>query len=66
MDKQDPKANQLTGCLVRLFWMGVGNLILALAAIAIAQNQSGPFVTGVSGLGDASIVAREPLFGGTC
>ena len=43
MDEQDPKAKQLTGCLVRLFWMGVGNLILALAAIAIAQNDLGPF-----------------------
>ena len=44
MDEQNPKAGQLTGCLVRLFWMGAGNLILALAAIAIAQNHFGPFV----------------------
>ena len=44
MDKQNPGASQLTGCLVRLFWMGAGNLILALAVIAIAQNHSGPFV----------------------
>lgn len=44
MNVQDSKPSQLSGCLVRLFWMGAGNLILALAVIAIAQNHFGSFV----------------------
>jgi hypothetical protein len=34
-------ASQLGGCLVRLLWMAVGNMILILAAIYIAQDHKG-------------------------
>lgn len=41
MDSQSPKSGRTSGCLVRLFWMGVGNFVLVLAAIGIFQNASG-------------------------
>jgi hypothetical protein len=37
---------QLSGCLVRLFWMLVGNLGLLLAAIGIGENHAGFTLTG--------------------
>jgi hypothetical protein len=30
-----------SGCLVRLFWMGIGNVALALCAVAILRHQGG-------------------------
>lgn len=41
MDSESPKSGRISGCLVRLFWMGVGNLVLVLAAIGIYQNRAG-------------------------
>ncbi len=41
MDRESLKSGRVGGCLVRLFWMGVGNLILVLAAIGISQNHVG-------------------------
>jgi hypothetical protein len=42
----DENPSQFGGCLARLFWLMVGNLILVLAAIGIAQNPSGFAPTG--------------------
>ena len=39
-------SGHLGGCLARLFWLMVGNLILVLAAIGIGQNQAGFALTG--------------------
>jgi hypothetical protein len=41
MDSKSLKSGHSSGCLVRLFWMGVGNLVLVLAAIGIGQNRGG-------------------------
>ena len=41
VDQPNRNSAQVTGCLVRLFWMALGNLILVLAAIVIIQNRAG-------------------------
>lgn len=41
MPQQDPQPRQLSGCFVRLLWMMVGNVVLIMTAIAIAQKQRG-------------------------
>jgi hypothetical protein len=41
MDKSSQNPSQLGGCLVRMLWMAVGNLILVLSAIFIAQDKTG-------------------------
>jgi len=41
MDSESPKSGRTSGCLVRLFWMGVGNFVLVLAAVGIFQNRAG-------------------------
>jgi hypothetical protein len=41
MPSENPKSGRLSGCLVRLFWMGVGNLVLVLTAIGIGQKHAG-------------------------
>lgn len=47
MHSESLKSSRLSGCLVRLFWMGVGNLVLVLAAIGIGQNRAGFTFTGM-------------------
>jgi hypothetical protein len=42
----DENSSQVGGCLARLFWLIVGNVILVLAAIGISQNSSGFSLTG--------------------
>ena len=37
---EDHKYDPPAGCLLRIFWMMIGNLILLFCAVAIAQNQS--------------------------
>ena len=51
MDNGSLKSGRFSGCLVRLFWMGVGNLILVLATIGIGQNRGG-----------FTLTARDVLF----
>ena len=46
MPNENPQSGQIGGCLMRLFWMGAGNLILVLAAIGIGQNHAGFTLTG--------------------
>ena len=41
MDQSTQNSSELGGCLARLLWMAVGNLILVLAAVGIAQNKAG-------------------------
>lgn len=41
MDNEGLESGKASGCLVRLFWMGVGNLILVLAAVGISQHHAG-------------------------
>jgi hypothetical protein len=41
VDQSTQDGSQLGGCLVRVLWMAVGNLILVLAAINIAQSHAG-------------------------
>jgi hypothetical protein len=41
MESSNSNSNQLGGCLVRLLWMAVGNLVLVLLAIGIFQNRAG-------------------------
>jgi hypothetical protein len=41
MPQESSKTGRVSGCLVRLFWMGVGNLILVLLVIGIGQNHAG-------------------------
>jgi hypothetical protein len=41
VDQLTENSNQVSGCFVRLLWMAVGNLILVLAAVGIAQNKAG-------------------------
>ena len=41
MENRDARSGRVSGCLVRLFWMGAGNLILVLAAIGIGQQHAG-------------------------
>jgi hypothetical protein len=41
VDQSTHDGSQMGGCLVRVLWMAVGNLILVLAAINIAQNHAG-------------------------
>jgi hypothetical protein len=41
MDQSNEKPHELSGCLARMLWMAVGNLILVLAAIFIAQDHVG-------------------------
>jgi hypothetical protein len=41
MDRSNGNSTQVAGCLVRIFWMVFGNLILVLTAIAIIQTQAG-------------------------
>jgi hypothetical protein len=45
MENSNP--SQLGGCLIRLLWLGIGNLVLVLAAIGIVQNKSGFTLTSV-------------------
>jgi hypothetical protein len=47
MQSENPQSNRVSGCLVRLFWMGVGNLILVLSAIGIAEKDAGFTLTGM-------------------
>ena len=46
MPSENPNSAELGGCLVRLFWLMVGNVILVLAAIGIGQNHAGFTLTG--------------------
>lgn len=44
MENQNNEDRQFTppaGCLLRIFWMMIGNLILLVSAFGIAQSQSG-------------------------
>jgi hypothetical protein len=41
MDQSTQDSSQLGGCLVRVLWMAVGNLVLVLAAVSIAQSGRG-------------------------
>jgi len=41
MESNDSKGGRAGGCLVRLFWMAVGNLILVFSAIGIGQRSGG-------------------------
>jgi hypothetical protein len=41
MDQPTQNPSQLGGCLVRVLWMAVGNLVLILAAVNIVQNGTG-------------------------
>jgi len=42
LDQQHPSSpHSLGGCLVRVLWMAVGNLVLVLAALGIVQNRAG-------------------------
>jgi len=41
MESENKGPVHVGGCLARVFWMGLGNLVLVLAAVAIAQNQAG-------------------------
>lgn len=50
MESENPKSRGPGGCLARLFWMGLGNLILVLSAVAIFQNQAGFTLTGMDAL----------------
>jgi hypothetical protein len=40
-DNDAPQSNQLGGCLIRLLWMVVGNLVLVLAAVNIHHHGGG-------------------------
>lgn len=40
-DKETAQSKQLSGCLMRLLWMVVGNLVLVLAAVNIHQQGMG-------------------------
>jgi hypothetical protein len=46
MPSEAPQSHQVSGCLARLFWMLVGNLILPLATIGIGENRAGFTLTG--------------------
>lgn len=56
---QEPNSRQglstFTGCFVRLFWMGAGNLLLLMFAVLIAQKET--FDVSVYDLGLWVIVA---------
>jgi hypothetical protein len=41
MHQSTEKPHELSGCLARMLWMAVGNLVLVLAAIFIAQDHVG-------------------------
>jgi hypothetical protein len=41
VDQPTQNSHELGGCFARLLWIAVGNLILVLTAIGIAQNHSG-------------------------
>ena len=38
---QNPEYDSASGCLLRVFWMLIGNLILLFCALGIFQNRSG-------------------------
>jgi len=38
---ESPDAMHLSGCLVRLYWMGIGNVALLLCAAAILTHRGG-------------------------
>lgn len=40
---EDHKHDPPTGCLLRIFWMMIGNVILLFCAYGIIQNHSGLF-----------------------
>ncbi len=41
MQGESSSSGRASGCLVRLFWMGIGNFVLAMSAIGIGQSQAG-------------------------
>ena len=65
MDQSTQNPGQLSGCFLRLLWMAVGNLILVLSAIGIAQNGAG-FSLECYGRGlrsDRAVFACRPIRG---
>lgn len=46
MDSENPTASGPGGCLVRIFWMVVGNFALVLTAVRIGQGHPGFSLSG--------------------
>ncbi|MEN6557521.1 MAG: hypothetical protein ABFC54_05000, partial [Thermoguttaceae bacterium] len=59
MDRENSEvhASQLGGCLTRLFWMGIGNLMLVLVAVNIVQRRAGFAFSGLDVLFWGTVVA---------
>lgn len=41
MQKETSESSRGSGCLIRTFWMAIGNLVLILSSIGILQSHSG-------------------------
>jgi hypothetical protein len=41
MENENSRSSDVSGCLTRLFWMGIGNFVLVLTAVGIGQNRAG-------------------------